>query len=263
MGKNFDILLIDDEQVILNAVLRICKEEQISVDPMTDAVAALDRLKSNQYRLILCDLMLPQVDGFLFLDNLAERDIDIPVVMITGYSTVENAVKSLARGAIDFIPKPFTSEEIYSAIHRGLRFVDIRDQVRANIRGTSVYVSCPPAYMRLGYTSWGLKDQDGTMLIGVTDLYLKIIGSCRELELYIAGDETVQGTYCCNILTEGGERHSMMAPISGKIVEVNQRLIKEPTLVEKDPFFAGWLYRVIPSDIEYEQKFLMLGSKEL
>ncbi len=51
--------------------------------------------------------MMPDIDGFKFLDELRKIEISSPVIMTTGYSTVENAVKSLYNGAIDFIPKPF------------------------------------------------------------------------------------------------------------------------------------------------------------
>ncbi len=57
--------------------------------------------------------MMPELNGFQFLEELSHRGIHTPVVMMTGYSTVENAVKSMTTtGAVDYIPKPFTADEI-------------------------------------------------------------------------------------------------------------------------------------------------------
>jgi len=106
MTKDEKILVIDDEQVILNAVTRIGSAEGLNVDSDNDAASALKKLSHKEYSLILCDIMMPQMDGFAFLDEMQKRKILTPVIMITGYSTVENAVKSLYKGAIDFVPKP-------------------------------------------------------------------------------------------------------------------------------------------------------------
>ena len=148
MKKHFDVLVIDDEQVILDAVKRICSAEKYYVETVMDANEALNKIEKNDYRLILCDLMLPDIDGFKFIDMLQEKGIDIPVIMTTGYSTMENAVKSLNKGAIDFIPKPFTADELCSAVIRGLNYLDLRQQVQQKAGESIVYVPCPPKYYR-------------------------------------------------------------------------------------------------------------------
>jgi DNA-binding NtrC family response regulator len=120
MNKKAKILLIDDEQVVLDAVSKIASLERWEVDAVLNVQDGLNKLSSNKYELILSDIMMPDKDGFQLLEALYSMQINIPVIMITGYSTVENAVKSLYNGAIDFIPKPFTYEEITSSICRGL-----------------------------------------------------------------------------------------------------------------------------------------------
>ncbi len=120
MNKKAKILLIDDEQVILDAVSKIASLERWEVDTVLNVQDGLNKLSSNKYELILSDIMMPDKDGFQLLEALYSKQINIPVIMITGFSTVENAVKSLYNGAIDFIPKPFTYEEITSSICRGL-----------------------------------------------------------------------------------------------------------------------------------------------
>ncbi|MEJ2617205.1 MAG: response regulator, partial [Ignavibacteriaceae bacterium] len=107
MKKQWDILIVDDEQVVIDAVVKICSSEGYSVDWSIDAKEALGKFEKNSYKLIVCDIMMPDIDGFKLLDELRKIEISSPVIMTTGYSTVENAVNSLYNGAIDFIPKPF------------------------------------------------------------------------------------------------------------------------------------------------------------
>ena len=116
MKKETIILIIDDEQVILDAVSKIALSEGWEVDTVLNVKDGLNKLKINKYSLILSDIMMPETDGFQLLEELYAKQIDIPVIMITGYSTVENAVKSLYKGAIDFIPKPFTIDELVSTM---------------------------------------------------------------------------------------------------------------------------------------------------
>jgi DNA-binding NtrC family response regulator len=106
MAEIKNILVVDDEQVILDAISRIASSEEVKVDSESNAKVALKRISQKKYSLILCDILMPEMDGFIFLDELQKTKQSIPVIMITGYSTVENAVKSLYKGAVDFLPKP-------------------------------------------------------------------------------------------------------------------------------------------------------------
>lgn len=70
MAKQFDILVVDDESVIINAVDKICSAEGLKVDTSPDAGGALAKVEKNSYRLIISDIMMPDIDGFQFLDTL-------------------------------------------------------------------------------------------------------------------------------------------------------------------------------------------------
>ena len=132
MHSNKNILVIDDEQVILDAVKKILASENFNVEESKDATDALKKIDKQKYDLIICDIMMPDIDGFIFLDELNHRKNDTPVIMTTGYSTVENAVNSLYKGAIDFIPKPFTIEELLNSIFRGIKYIEIQKKVSSN-----------------------------------------------------------------------------------------------------------------------------------
>jgi len=102
MKKKYDILAIDDEQVVLDSIVKLCSADDFKVDPVMDANKGLHNLKNNEYRLIICDIMMPEMDGFQFLSHIYKNRINTPAIITTGFSTVENAVNSLAQGAINF-----------------------------------------------------------------------------------------------------------------------------------------------------------------
>jgi len=75
-------------------------------------------------------------------------------------------------------------------------------------------------------------------------------------------DVLIQGSTCTTLQTEDEMPHNIMAPIGGKIVERNEKLLENFSLLEKDPYFEGWLYRIIPADIEYDIKYLIPCSTD-
>ena len=75
MKKDLDILAIDDEQVVIDAVVKICSSENYLVDPALDANEALQKLEKNNYKLIVCDIMMPNIDGFGFLEELHQKKL--------------------------------------------------------------------------------------------------------------------------------------------------------------------------------------------
>lgn len=261
MKQKRDILVIDDEPMVTRSVVKICSAEGMTVSDAGHASEALQSLEHYEFRLILCDIMMPELNGFQFLEELARRGIHTPVVMMTGYSTVENAVKSLAAGAIDYLPKPFTADELLTVIRRALHssaLLDAAESAGLERNGSMSYVPCPDHYLRLGCVSWALMEDEGTALIGVSDLFLKATEGIRELELAEPGEDLVQGIPCAVATAPDGTSHGIMCPLTGKVLEVNADVQAKPSLVEKDPYFKGWLYRVLPSDPENNLQWLKL-----
>ena len=257
-----DILVIDDEPTVTQAVVKVCSAEGMTVTAAHHAAEALHCLEESKFRLVLCDIMMHELDGFQFLEELARKGIQTPVVMMTGYSTVENAVKSLtSTGAVDYISKPFTADELLTVIRRSLRCAMLLDQDESAglpRNGSMSYVPCPANYYRLGYVSWVLMEDEGTARIGVSDLFLKAAEGIREFELSEPGEDLVQGIPCAVATSPNGSAHGIMCPMGGKILEVNAEAQSSPSLVEKDPYFRGWLYRILPSNPENNLQWLSL-----
>lgn len=261
-----DILVVDDEDVITQAVRRVCGAEGLSVDVAASAGEGLGRMAHGSYRLVICDVMMADVDGFGFLAELARRQDRTPVIMSTGMSTMENAVRSLNSGAIDFIPKPFTADEILTAVRRGLRYSALLEEALASAhdeRPDSIAFVPPPAqYYRLGYASWLATEHAGTVRVGVTDLFLRTLETVDGIMLASNGDELVQGSSCATITAAGGLEHGVLSPVSGEVVEVNKAVDGASATMERDPYFEGWLYRVLPSELEFDLHHLTPCSSD-
>ena len=266
MTKTSNILVIDDEQVVIDAVKKICLLDNYSVDVAMSVSQALEKISNNNYEIIISDIMLPDGDGFQILDEIRNKNIDSATIMMTGFSTVENAVNSLYKGAIDFIPKPFTVDELLNSVFRANKFRKIiakLNQIPVQKKSSEIlYVNCPAKYFRLGYSSWMFRERDGSVLMGVCDLFLKTIDTVKEIEFSEAESEIVQGISCSTIISSDDRAHKILSPVSGRIVEVNNNLKANCSLIEKDPYFEGWMYRVIPVDIGYEQKLLIPCSSD-
>ena len=104
MKEHKNILIVDDEEVVINSVIKIASFEGYSIIGVNDALTAFEKIDETDFDLIISDIMMPDIDGFKFLAELESRRISTPLIMTTGYSTIENAVQSLYHGAIDFIP---------------------------------------------------------------------------------------------------------------------------------------------------------------
>jgi len=165
---------------------------------------------------------------------------------------VENAVKSLtSTGAVDYIPKPFTADELLTVIRRSLRcgmLLNEAESASLPRSGAMSYVPCPANYHRLGYASWALMEDKGTALIGVSDLFLRAAEGIKAFELSLPGEDLLQGIPCTEMTSPDGSIHNIMCPLSGRILEVNTQAQSDPSLVERDPYFRGWLYRILPSN---------------
>jgi glycine cleavage system H protein len=102
----------------------------------------------------------------------------------------------------------------------------------------------------------------GTMLVGVSDLFVKTIDAIKGVVLQAAGTEVVQGSSCATIASADGLEHGVLSPVSGRIVEANVGLVAAPTVMERDPYFEGWFYRVLPSALEYDLSHLTSCSSD-
>ncbi len=120
MTQPKNILVVDDDEVIRIACELTLKSEGLKVDLAVNGRDAREKVKQQSYDLILLDLMMPEMQGSEFLEFVHEYDENIIVIVITGFATIESAVDTLKKGAYDYLPKPFTPEELRKVVRTGL-----------------------------------------------------------------------------------------------------------------------------------------------
>lgn len=100
------ILIVDDEKAIRQTLKEILEYESYKVDEAGDGMAALDLIRQNNYDAVLCDIKMPKLDGMELLSKVADMELDIPIIMISGHGNIDTAVEATKKGAFDYIPKP-------------------------------------------------------------------------------------------------------------------------------------------------------------
>jgi heavy metal response regulator len=115
------VLVIEDEKKISDFVKRGLKEEGYAVDTARDGEEGGFLAKTNDYDLIILDLMLPKVDGLTLCGNFKKEKIKTPILMLTAKDTVKDKVAGLDAGADDYITKPFAFEELLARVRAILR----------------------------------------------------------------------------------------------------------------------------------------------
>ncbi|MBN2032620.1 MAG: response regulator [Deltaproteobacteria bacterium] len=116
-----DILVIDDEAAVNNNIRKILTKKGFTVDQAMTKEEALRSIQEKAYRLVLLDLRIPGVQGLELLQTIRKKSPQTPVVIITGYASIETAKESARLGAVDYLPKPFTPDEIRKVTENAVR----------------------------------------------------------------------------------------------------------------------------------------------
>ncbi len=123
-------LVVDDEMVVCQGVKKILNKKDLEVDIALSANEALTKMSEGNYGVVLADMMMPEVTGMQLLETIKTKDPRTSVIMITGYPTIRTAVQAIKLGASDYIPKPFTPDELTSATLRAIARTRIYEEER-------------------------------------------------------------------------------------------------------------------------------------
>ena len=116
------ILIIEDEAAIRRVLTKILSEESDSykVDEAEDGLSGVEKIKNEDYDLVLCDIKMPKMDGVEVLDAIKKLKPEIPVVMISGHGDLETAVNTMRLGAFDYISKPPDLNRLLNTVRNAL-----------------------------------------------------------------------------------------------------------------------------------------------
>ncbi len=256
------ILIVDDEKVVCKSCERILKPEGHNVDSALSGEEALDKIEKKKYEVVITDLKMPGIDGMKLLNIVKEKYEKVDVIMITGYASIDTSVEAMKLGAFDYVPKPFTPEELRNVIERALERRRLLEEERDKARRTYVRFeyTMPDNLYYLPEHAWAKLEQDGNVIAGIDDLFQKSVGKIINIKLPDVGDSVEQGKLCSEIEDVSRRIHKLWSPISGEIIEINDKLGSDPSLLNSDPYGQGWIIRVAPSEPEGELKNLIYGE---
>ncbi len=144
------ILIVDDEEIVIKSCLRILGGGDYDVEAVQDGWEALRKIDENDYDLVILDIMMPEIDGMEVLQRVKEAHPDVDVIMVTGHSQIETAVRSMKLGAFDYLPKPFDPDELELVVARALERrrllqenLDLKTEVSSKYRFENIIGSSP------------------------------------------------------------------------------------------------------------------------
>ena len=118
MPDSLNILIIDDDQSIRTSCRQVLSRSNYVVEVAADGHEGLELMKKRAFDILILDLKMPGIDGMDVLKRMETVSPDTIVIVITGYATVESAVQAMKAGAYDFVPKPFTPDELRVVVRR-------------------------------------------------------------------------------------------------------------------------------------------------
>jgi len=264
------ILAVDDEPIVLDSFRKILVLAGFSVDTVESGPEALSLVREHPYDFVFTDLKMPGMDGIEVVRAVKHLRPDADVAVITGYATIESAVETMKDGAVDYVQKPFTEDELVAFANRLLirREARLESERRPTVRVVAPEVAevvagreyCVPggAFLSAGHT-WARIAPDGRVVVGLDDFARKALGKVERIELPPAGTVLRRGAPVCT-LRRGADVLRLPAPLSGTVAHANEDLRRSVGLLRESPYDRGWLCVIQPSNLAEELPQLQIGK---
>lgn len=249
-----NILIVDDEINVCKSIERAIQCEEYKIERALSGEEALDKIKEELYHLVIADLMMPGIGGIDLLTSIKKSFPEMNVIMITGYPTIKTAVRAIKIGAFDYIPKPFTPEQLRSVVVRCFKSGDEEAEMKPAVKAMPKGV-----YYIIGHT-WVILETKNKGLVGVVHDFLKTVGRITNLQLPKENDNVMQGEMCAKIKDDAGFNYGIWSPATGKVYEVNEKLKKDFSLLKRSPYDEGWLFRCELTQFEEDKESLLLSQ---
>jgi len=251
MADSHALLVVDDEEVICQACRRIFSRQGFDVEVNTDARQGLARATARDHEIILLDIKMPNMDGIQFLEELRKSKPEVPVLIITGYPSIPNAAAAMRLGACDYVTKPFTSEEITSAVQRVLASRRIPEGNGQPAEADLAAALTTEAETLFFGESWFRLEVDGSACVGAV-----LPGLHGEtptgIQMPRIGEVVYQGLPLAGVTVPGRPMIAVAAPVSGVVLAVNELLPKRPVWLSSDPCGEGWIAHICTTEYDRE-----------
>ncbi|MEJ2504858.1 MAG: response regulator [Ignavibacteriaceae bacterium] len=264
------ILCVDDESVILDSFRKILVLDGFSIDTVENGKEALGLIQNHSYDFVFTDLKMPEMDGVDVTKSVKHLRPDIDVIIITGYATVETAVECMKFGAMDYVQKPFTEDELLDFTNKLL--IRRQDRIKkmlkpkvhiTHLEGTTE--SKVPEFMIPGGVfiseghCWASINEEGVSKIGMDDFAKKLIGRVDSVEFPNLG-MTVKKNQPLFTVKQGTRSIIFKSPLSGKVKEINKHLSNDLESLDYTPYERNWICSIDAEELDTEIRQLKIGK---
>ena len=264
------ILCVDDEEVILGSFRKILVLDGYSVDTVETGQEALGLIQKHHYDFLFTDLKMPLMDGVEVTKSVKHLRPDIDVIIITGYASVETAVETMRYGAMDYVQKPFTEDELIAFVQKALikRQDKIQKQLKPKVHITHVPTSddftqgefaIPGGVFIAKNHTWVSMNQAGIAKIGIDDFAKKLIGRVYSVELPNLGMNINAGQPLFTI-KQGNRSITFNSPVSGKVSQINTILKDNVDALDVTPYERNWVCALDAENLDNEIKEMHIGK---
>jgi CheY-like chemotaxis protein len=264
------ILAVDDEPVVLDSFRKILVVAGFDVDTVETGPEALGLVQRRNYDFVFTDLKMPGMDGVEVVKAVKHFRPDVDVAVITGYATIESAVETMKHGAVDYVQKPFTEDELVDFARRLLikrqarleaeRLPTVRVVSPAAAESALPHEFCVPggAFVSSGHT-WARIEAGGSVRVGLDDFARKTLRSIEQVESPKPGTVVRRGDAIFAV-KRGPMTASFASPVSGRVVKVNEALAGDAPRMIQSPYERGWVCLIEPSDLAADLSALRIGK---
>ncbi|MFZ1291601.1 MAG: response regulator [Melioribacteraceae bacterium] len=264
------ILCVDDEEIILSSFRKILVLEGYAVDTVETGQEALHLVQINHYDFVFTDLKMPSMDGVDVAKGVKHLRPDIDVIIITGYATVETAVEVMKFGAMDYVQKPFTEDELLEFVKKSLikRLDRIKKQLRpqvhiSHLTGSEYFNSgefaIPGGVFISKSHCWLAIDQDGKAKVGIDDFAKKIIGKIDDINFPNLGMKINVNQPLFSI-KQGHRKIIFNSPVTGNVAQINNNLKENIDSLEISSYENNWVCSIDADNLDNEIRNLHIGN---
>jgi len=262
------ILAVDDEPIVLDSFRKILVTAGYAIDTVESGREALGLVQRNKYDFVFTDLRMPEMDGLDVVKGVHHFSPETDIVVITGYATIESAVGAMKYGAVDYVQKPFTEDELADFTKKCLIRRQDRQQKQISSTVRVVATERPRAhefglpggvFISSGHV-WASVTVPGTVRLGMDDFARKMIGRINGIELPGKGGTIAKGETLFTV-QQGSRKAAFQAPISGIVQDVNTELPHHPEWLERNPYEKGWVCSIKPEHLSNELEQFKIGDK--
>jgi CheY-like chemotaxis protein len=264
------ILCVDDEGVILDSFRKILVLDGYCVDTVETGREALRLIQNHSYDFLFTDLKMPEMDGVEVTKSVKHLRPDIDVIIITGYATVETAVECMKIGAMDYVQKPFTEDELLDFTKKA--YIKREDRIKKLLKPkvhithlketagakTPEFLIPGGVFISDGHC-WANIDDKGIVKVGLDDFARKLIGKIDAIELPNLGLIIRKGQRLFAV-KQDNRRVTFNSPVSGKVKEINKLLNTDLESIEFSPYENNWVCQIDAEELDSEIPKLKIGK---